>query len=206
MTFERVDLSEDVTLGFRTPWRSRVFSTVYNRRNRSRSKSNWRYNLKVTIENPMGIEWAQRARRRCGATRDETPLQLWRERHSVIYAVIFWIDIEGISERVHTHLVRSHVGYVPWVTSQRPDRGGVSGLRDMSIMCNAEALINLAQKRLCRHAWSETQEVVLAIREEVRKLQPELAELMQPRCVWERGCREKHSCGYYQGQRLAGDQ
>jgi len=159
----------------------------------------------VTVENPMPVAWAHRAMRRCGATKDLTPLQLYRDRHSVIYTVIFWIDIIGVSERVHTHLVRHHAGYVPWVLSQRPDRRGQPGPRSMSILCNAEALINLAQKRLCGQAWHETRAVVEQIRAEVAKLDPDLAAVMQPRCVWEGRCRQVKSCGFYQGQRLAGD-
>jgi len=156
----------------------------------------------------MGIEWAQRARRVCGATKDVPPLQLWRERHSVLYAMEFWIDIEGATERAWNHLAKTSQGWYVWTHTSRPDRKNrqADGLRDFAVKCNPAALITLAQKRLCRHAWSETQEVVLAIREEVRKLQPELADLMQPLCVWERGCRQEHPCGYYQGQRLAGDQ
>lgn len=153
----------------------------------------------------MPLEWAWRAMRRCGATQDAAPLALYRARHSVIYAVQFWIDLEGIDERVHTHLVRSHNGFIPWVTSQRPDRGGVPGLRDMSILCNAEALIILAQKRLCQRAWSGTRLVVAAIRGQVAKLDPDLAAVMRPRCVWERGCREAQPCGWYVGQLLPVD-
>lgn len=146
-----------------------------------------------------------RAMRRCGAKIALTPTQLYRARHSVIYAVQFWIDIEGISNRVHTHLVRSHVGFTPWVETQRPDRHGVEGLRNMSILCNAEALINLAQKRLCGKAWPETREVVSRIRDEVEKIDPELAAVMQPRCVWEGRCRQVKPCGFYTDQKLKGD-
>lgn len=161
--------------------------------------------MQVTVENPMSIEWALRARRRCGATRDVDALTLYRERHSVIYTVMFWIDIEGISNRVHSHIVRSHVGFIPFVRTQRPDRRGVDGLRDMSILCNAEALIVLAQKRLCQQAWPETREVVQEIKEKVAEIDSALAAVMQPRCVWEGRCRQARPCGWYQGQKLAGD-
>ena len=160
--------------------------------------------MQVNVENPMTIAWAYRAMMACGATRDYTPLDLYRARHSVIYAVQFWVDIAGISDRAHTHLVRSHVGFTPWVASQRPDRGGVPGLRSMSVLCNAEALIILAQKRLCQRAFAETRAIVLAIRDGVRVIDPDLAAVMQPRCVWDSGCRQG-GCGWYAGQCLPGD-
>lgn len=155
----------------------------------------------------MGIEWAERARRACGATQDAPPLQLWRERHSVLYAMEFWIEVEGATERAWTHLAKTNPGWYAWTHTSRPDRKNrqADGLRDFVVKCNPEALINLAQKRLCQHAWAETREVVLAIRAGVREYAPELAAVMQPRCVWERGCRQAHPCGWYTGQKLEGD-
>jgi hypothetical protein len=159
----------------------------------------------VKVDNPMSVAWANRAMVACGATKSLPPLQLYRARHSVIYAVQFWLEIGDITERVHMHLVRSHVGFIPWVRTQRPDRKGKDGLRNMAVLCNAEALINLAQKRLCTQAWYETRDVVLAIRDAVREHDPALADVMQPRCVWEGRCRQVKPCGWYNGQQLAGD-
>jgi hypothetical protein len=158
--------------------------------------------MRVTVDNPMPIAWAHRAMRACGATRSLAPRDLYLARHSVIYAVQFWIEITDLSDRAHSHLVRSHVGFTPWVRTQRPDRGGAPGLRSLAILCNAEALIILGQKRLCYKAWHETREVVEAIRAGVAAHDPALADLMQPACVWYRGCHETRPCGWYDGQPL----
>ena len=151
--------------------------------------------MHATVEEVTGVEYIHRAMRQCGATREYPLAQLYRARHSVLYARQFWLEIQDVSERVHTHLVRSRVGVSWWVATQRPDRGGVPGQRDLSAIINAEALITLAQKRLCHLAWYETRETVEAIRDGVRKIDPALADAMQPRCWWERGCHELHPCG-----------
>ena len=160
------------------------------------------FEVVVRVEELCSPAYMHRAMRRCGATRDEALEVLYRRRHSVLYARLFWIDLEGVTDRVHTHLVRSRVGVDWWVETQRPDRGGVPGLRNMSAVINASALITLAQKRLCaRDAWGDTRLTVLALREAVRQVDPALAQAMQPLCVWERGC-VVGGCGWYERQIL----
>ena len=161
--------------------------------------------MQVTVRDVTGLALVHAAMARCGATTRHAPLALYRARHSVIYARLFWVNIEGVTERVHTHLIRSRVGVSWWVESQRPDRGGAPGLRSLSALINAEALIVLAQKRLCQRAWPETRDAVLAVREQVARLDTDLVAVMHPRCVWERGCRELRPCGWYERQVLDDD-
>lgn len=62
---------------------------------------------------------------------------------------------------------------------------------------NAEALMNMARKRLCRKASGQTREVVQSIKELVEEQDPDLARHMVPQCVFRGGiCPESRSCGY----------
>ena len=161
--------------------------------------------MRIEVTDITGTGLMQWAMKRCGAKRLHEPLAMYRARHSVLYARLFWVDIEGVTNRVHSHLVRSSVGVDWWVESQRPDRGGKPGLRNMSCLINSEALIVLAQKRLCKRAFDDTRDAVLAIRDAIEEYDPALAAVMQPRCVWEGRCRQERSCGWYSGQCLPGD-
>jgi len=161
--------------------------------------------LSVIIEETQGMEYIRRAMRQCGARREYTDLELFRARESVLYANTYWLTLTGVPPRAQSHLAKSGPGWYLWSQTQRPDRHGVDGNYDLIIQCNAEALLNLAEKRLCGQAWAETRAVVAAIREAVRSLHAELADLMQPACVWHGQCRKVNPCGWYQGQKLLGD-
>jgi hypothetical protein len=68
---------------------------------------------------------------------------------------------------------------------------------DLACIINAEALINMAHKRLCFKASAETRQVVQMIRNQISAVDPALARLMQPPCVAHGGiCYEPNSCGF----------
>lgn len=67
---------------------------------------------------------------------------------------------------------------------------------DLCFIINAEALINMAHKRLCSKASKETREIVEGICEEVAHRDPDLAEFLVPACVHQGFCREPKSCGF----------
>ena len=66
----------------------------------------------------------------------------------------------------------------------------------MEIEANAQALINMSRKRLCSQASIETREVMEAIKKEVEKKDPIMAEVMVKECVYRGYCPEMWSCGY----------
>ncbi len=68
-----------------------------------------------------------------------------------------------------------------------------------AILCNAQALVNMARKRLCMKAHAETRLVMSEIMEEITKVDPDLAAVMIPECEYRGGvCHEIKPCGRLQ--------
>lgn len=67
---------------------------------------------------------------------------------------------------------------------------------NLAFICNAEALINMAHKRLCSKASQETREIFKLIKLSVKLVDPDLADHLVPQC-WYRGgiCPEAKCCG-----------
>ena len=129
--------------------------------------------------------------------------KILRAEHSPIRSLIFCFKITNLKSWIATHFVRHHVGVEKWVRTQRSDRTGID--RDdlpqgaeveMEIEANAQALINIARKRLCSQASVETREVMDAIKKEVEKKDPIVAEVMVKECIYRGYCPEMWSCGY----------
>lgn len=94
-------------------------------------------------------------------------------------------------------------GIEHWVSTQRSDRTGIP--RDalpqdapVSHMCeaNAQALINISRKRLCNQAARETREAWQEVKDAVQGIDPVLASVMVPECVYRGFCPELKPCGY----------
>ena len=125
-------------------------------------------------------------------------------RHSPIRELRFSYVIRDIPYWVTVHLVRHHVGFQPYVQSQRNDRQSdydrTKAPQDtpvtMRVTLNAEALLNLANKRLCMKASPETREVVQRMCALAERVVPELHGLLVPMCEYHGGvCYEIQSCG-----------
>lgn len=68
---------------------------------------------------------------------------------------------------------------------------------DLAFIINAEALMNMAHKRLCRQASKETREIVQSICALVGEQDPDLEKHLVPQCVYRGGiCPEPKGCGY----------
>lgn len=127
----------------------------------------------------------------------------YKNGHSPIRTQLFWIACEGIPLFVASQLVRQHVGVQFFQKSHRPDRNpnardeGRMTPTDLAFIINAEALINMAHKRLCTKASKETWEVVRAICDLVEECDPDLQRHLVPQCVFRGGiCPEPKSCGW----------
>lgn len=67
---------------------------------------------------------------------------------------------------------------------------------DLSFIINAEALMNMAHKRLCSKASPETRKLMAMIKQEIEVVDPALARHLVPMCVYRGGiCSEPNSCG-----------
>jgi len=134
--------------------------------------------------------------------------KIYRTGHSPMRSQLFLIKM-NITTEVSVHLVRhAAVGQFHYVSSNRADWAGHNAeeasevgrqtpVRHVMIL-NAEHLIEMCGKRLCTKALAATREVVRAIREGVRVLDPKLADRLQPQCYHQGGiCYEEDPCGQH---------
>ena len=100
-------------------------------------------------------------------------------------------------------LVR-HVHAQPFVSTSRPDIDGKQIPREeqkksdpvnMRLFLNAQEIINISKVRLCNKAESETRKIWRQVVEELRKIEPELANACKPSCFYRGFCPEIKSCG-----------
>lgn len=127
--------------------------------------------------------------------------KMYRCEHSPIRTQLFWIEMKDIYTFVSVHLVRHKTGVEHFVMSNREDRGG-TGKEDRytpinhSMFINAQALIQMSRKRLCGAAHQEAQNVMQAIKDEIEKVDPDLARYMVRECEYRNGiCPELKCCG-----------
>ncbi len=122
-------------------------------------------------------------------------------RHSPIRVLNFTFKLE-IPYWVSVHLVR-HIHAQPFVRSQRNDRQDSydrnSAPQDATVTMmwymNAEELMIIANKRLCKQASEETRKVVWEMCRQVFNTCPEFKDLLIPMCAYHGGkCHEMCPC------------
>lgn len=153
--------------------------------------------------------------------------------HSPIKVVQWCIDIDGLRHWVGVHLLR-HEHVLPYIASQRGDwnddveevlkyikddivndpsfdRTQYRDYRlqgspnDHSFVVNAQTLINMSRKRLCRCASKETREVWELVKECIAEQDPEMAKAMVPNCIYRGWCAEKKCCGFVLSKKFQED-
>lgn len=125
--------------------------------------------------------------------------KILKARHSPIRELKFVFKLE-IPYWVSVHLCR-HIHAQPYVRSQRNDRQSDydrnSAPQDAPVTMlwsmNAEELMVIANKRLCKQASEETREVVQAMCDQVLEFYPEFKGLLVPMCKYGR-CNEMYPC------------
>ena len=147
---------------------------------------------------------------------DKEPSDSWWAKmllaeHSPIRLVEYDWKFVDIKQWITVHLVRHFIGFIPFVHTQRQDRRELNNdynvtdrddlpqgsLNDMRCSANAQALINISRKRLCTCSSPETRKSWQLVREEIRKIDPVMADKMVPNCVYRNGlCTELKCCGY----------
>lgn len=125
--------------------------------------------------------------------------------HSPIRLLTLKWRWEGIYSWVSVHFARHWLGWDKWVSTQRSDRTGVDRNKqpqdtkvNMDIKANAQSLINVARFRLCFQASPETRACMEDLKLKVSEVEPEIADVMVPNCVYRCGCPEFKSCGYWE--------
>lgn len=162
------------------------------------------------LEHPTLDDWMEVKRRALvtvGKVPTKPPTIEWMQdilkaRHSPIRRLRFAFLLEDIPTWVSVHLCR-HVHAQPYVKSQRNDRQSdydrnaarqdapVNMIWDM----NAEELMVIANKRLCKKAQPETRAVVEKMCALAEAECPEFRGMLVPGCVYNGGvCHEMHPC------------
>ena len=123
--------------------------------------------------------------------------EILRARHSPIRYLRFSFLISDLPYWVSVHLCR-HVHAQPYVMSQRNDRQSEYDRTkapqdapvDMIWDINAEELMVIANKRLCKMASPETREVVERMRQLVIARCPDIGIFLVPMCWYTGECKE----------------
>ena len=122
--------------------------------------------------------------------------------HSPIRDISFKWRWQDMPHWVTVHWVRHK--WEKFVRTQRSDRTGIP--RDELLQnepqtfvgeANVQHLIDTMRKRLCYQASKETREYAEDLKMAIREVQPEIADVLVPNCVYRCGCPEMNCCGYY---------
>ena len=157
--------------------------------------------MKIQITKLVGKDYLDKA---CSFTANKEVhpklKKLYLAEHSPIRTQIFWIEMIDIPTFVSTHLARHSVGISHFVKSNREDKLSYTGDKgryqpvNHAMLINAQALINMARKRLCNSAHEETRRVMIEIKNLIKDLDPDLAECMVPECQYRGKCVEIKTC------------
>lgn len=135
---------------------------------------------------------------------DEWKIKLLRSEHSPIRTLWFAFKIEA-PYWVVMHYCRHKFGCEHFVSTQRDDRHPEETISRADkpqgenvsyiLYVNAQELMYIARKRLCRQAAPETREIMKMIVDEVLKTNPEFKEFLVPACKYQGGvCHEFIPC------------
>ena len=123
--------------------------------------------------------------------------------HSPIRLMQFAWKWSDLPYWVSVHIVRHKIGIEHFVSTQRTDRTGVDRTERPQnapvlhqCQANAQALITISRKRLCSGASAETRQAWQLLKDEIAKVEPELASCMVRECVYRGFCPEMYGCGF----------
>jgi hypothetical protein len=130
---------------------------------------------------------------------DKEPSQEWKVQillaeHSPIRIVQFMWTWEDLPSRVSDQFTQ-HKGIKHFVQSQRADRSVTLPVTH-SCIANAQALISISRKRRCSRASAETRNAWSLLLEALESIDPVVASLCVPECIYRGFCPEIRSCGF----------
>lgn len=141
---------------------------------------------------------------------DEFKRSILISEHSPIRALTYEVTWPSIPYWVAMHYRTHHVGFkaaeddVYFIQTSRSDRTETnrdSLSQTASVICrimlNAQSIINVSRVRLCRLASPETRQAWKAFINKLQEIEPMLASVCQPNCIYRARCPEgKNTCGY----------
>jgi hypothetical protein len=137
------------------------------------------------------------------------PCSAWKRRlllaeHSPIRQLVVKWKWRGLKYWVSVHFVRHKIGIEHFVRTQRSDRTGrdrdalpQSAPVEHECLADAQAVIGISRRRLCRQAAPETRAAWQAVLDALRPVEPELESVCVPECVYRGFCPETRCCGYW---------
>lgn len=122
--------------------------------------------------------------------------------HSPIRDIIFKWRWRDMPHWVTVHWVRHK--WEKFVRTQRTDRTGIDRNKlpqdepqTFVGEANTQHLIDTMRKRLCFMASKETREYAEDLKLAIHDIQPEIADVLVPNCIYRCGCPEQNNCGWY---------
>lgn len=67
---------------------------------------------------------------------------------------------------------------------------------DHTFVVNAQTLINISRRRLCRQASKETREAWILVKDAIASIDEDMAKAMVPNCIYRGFCPEMDCCGF----------
>lgn len=130
--------------------------------------------------------------------------KLIKSEHSPLRCIMYNIDMYDIPRFASDQYVR-HKHAQPFVSTGRSDvlkenlprsEQRMTDLYNTRLLLSAEEIINISRKRLCNKAEAPTRMIWKAVLEELKKIDPELANACVPNCIYRGFCPEFKSCGW----------
>lgn len=122
--------------------------------------------------------------------------------HSPIRSISIKWKWENIPSWVATHFSRHK--WECFIKTQRTDRTGTERNKlpqdapvIMSGDANTQHLIDMARKRLCYMASPETRKYMEDLKRAIHDVEPEVADVLVPNCVYRCGCPEPNGCQWF---------
>lgn len=139
---------------------------------------------------------------------NKEPSSEWKRKvlmseHSPIRMLTFYWKWSNIKSWVSQHIARHNKFSEHFVSTNREDRTGINRDRlsqsepvNHESYANAQEIIFISRKRLCKQASIETQKEWKDFLKELKKIEPELYSVCVPECVYRGFCPEFECCGY----------
>lgn len=144
-----------------------------------------------------------------GKNGGKPPSSEWKRKillneHSPIRKLKISAKWYGLKYWISTHIVRHKISIEHFVSTQRDDRTDVDrnkkpqdALVDHEIEANAQSVINISRRRLCKKSHKETRDTWITFLDGFKDDEPELRSACVPECIYRGHCFEFDSCGYY---------
>ena len=126
--------------------------------------------------------------------------KMYASEHSPCRTQMFVVEMIGIPTYASVHYTRHHIGVEHFVKSNRDKDEVIT--RDTPVnhmmLINAQALMNMARKRLCHKADYTVQCIMTAICDEISEIDKALCSCLMPDCEYKKRCTEFKPCGYWE--------